>query len=131
MPVVAIVLAPALMRLYPARWSTFPWTALAADANAVAPMDYWTSYTPAPRCAAGDAHYCAYQYTRDNVLLARQYTGLPVQVIGGSGDTVTAAQVSGYARAARETAAAGRSFFDYRSTKPAFWPYLEQLKETP
>ena len=128
MPLAAIVLPPVFMRLYPDRWSTFPWPALAANANAVAPMDYWTSYTPAPRCAAGQAQYCAYQYTRDNVLLSRQYTGLPVHVIGGSGDTVTPAQLANYVRAARETGAAGGGFFDYRTTKPAFWPYLEQLK---
>jgi hypothetical protein len=126
-PFVAIVLPPVLMKLYPDRWATFPWSALGVDANAVAPMSYWTSFTPAPRCAAGDPQYCAYQYTRDNVLLSRQYTGLPVHVIGGSGDTVTAAQVADYARAARETAAAGGSFYDYRTTKPGFWPYLEQL----
>jgi hypothetical protein len=126
-PLVAIVLPPVLMRLFPDRWGTFPWRALAANADAVAPMGYWTSYTPAPRCAAGDPQYCAYQYTRDNVLLARQYTGLPVQIIGGSGDTVTLAQVADYARAARETAAAGGSFYDYLATKPGFWAYLAQL----
>lgn len=126
-PVAAIVLPPVLMRLYPDRWATFPWSALAADANAVAPMSYWTSYTPAPRCAAGDPQYCAYQYTRDNVLLSRQYTGLPVHVIGGSGDAATLAQVTDYVRAARETTAAGGSFYDYRTTKPAFWPLLQQL----
>jgi hypothetical protein len=126
-PLVAIVLPPVLMRLYPDRWGTFPWAALGASANAIAPMSYWTSYTPAPRCAAGDPQYCAYQYSRDNVLLSRQYTGLPVHVIGGSGDTATLAQVADYARAARETAAAGGSFYDYRTTKPEFWPYLGQL----
>jgi len=128
LPVVAIVLPPVLMRLYPDRWSTFPWAALIADANSVAPMSYWTSYTPAPRCAAGDPQYCASQYTRDNVLLSRQYTGLPVHVIGGSGDIATLAQVADYVRAARETAAAGGSFYDYLSTKPEFWPYLQQLR---
>jgi hypothetical protein len=126
-PLAAIVLPPVFMRLYPDRWSTFPWSALAADANAVAPMDYWTSYTAAKNCTAGDAQYCAYQYTRDNVLLSRQYTGLPVHVIGGSGDTVTVAQIADYVRAAHETAAAGGSFYDYQTTKPEFWPYLQQL----
>jgi hypothetical protein len=127
LPVVAIVLPPLLMRLYPDKWSTFPWSTVAADADAVASMSYWTSYTPAPRCAAGDLQYCAYQYTRDNVLLSRQYTGLPVHVIGGAGDAATLAQVSDYVRAARETSAAGGSFYDYRTTKPGFWPYLQQL----
>jgi len=127
LPVVAIVLPPLLMRLYPDKWATFPWPAVTADANAVAPMSYWTSYTPAPRCAAGDQQYCAYLYTRDNVLLSRQYTGLPVHVIGGAGDTATLAGVSDYVRAARETSTAGGSFYDYQTTKPEFWPYLQQL----
>jgi len=126
-PVVAIVLPPLLMQLYPDKWSTFPWSAVAADANAVAPMSYWTSFTPAPRCAAGDLQYCAYEYTRDNVLLSRQDTGLPVHVIGGSGDAATTAEVADYVRAAGETSAAGGSFYDYLTTKPEFWPYLEQL----
>jgi hypothetical protein len=127
-PVVAIVLPPVLMKLYPDRWATFPWSAVGANANAVAPMSYWTSYTPAPRCAAGDLQYCAYQYTRDNVLLSRQYTALPVHVIGGVGDAATAAQVSDYVRAAQETAAGGGGLYDYSTTKPEFWPYLEQLQ---
>jgi len=128
-PVVAIVLPPVLMRGWPdpSRWAAFPWPAVGAYANAVAPMSYWTSYTPASRCAAGSQQYCAYQYTRDNVLLSRQLTGLPVHVIGGSGDQATLAQVSDYLRAARESAPAGGSFYDYRTTKPEFWPYLEQL----
>jgi hypothetical protein len=127
LPVVAIPLPPVLMRLYPDRFATFPWSAVGANANAVAPMSYWTSSTPAPRCAAGDQQYCAYQYSRDNVLLSRQLTGLPVHVIGGVGDVATVAQVADYVRAARETAAAGGSLYDYRTTQPGFWTYLEQL----
>jgi hypothetical protein len=128
-PVAAIVLPPVLMRAWPdpGRWAGFPWPAVAGYADAVAPMSYWTSYTPASRCAAGDTQYCPYQYTRGNVLLSRQLTGLPVHVIGGAGDPATPAQVSDYVRAARETTAAGGSFYDYRTTKPGFWPYLDQL----
>jgi Repeat of unknown function (DUF346) len=128
-PVAAIVLPPVLMRGWPdpSRWATFPWPAVGAYADAVAPMSYWTSYTPASRCAAGDQQYCAYQYTRDNILLSRQRTGLPAHVIGGAGDPATVAQVADFARAARQSTAAGGSFYDYRTTKPEFWPYLEQL----
>jgi len=128
LPVVAIPLPPVLMQGWPdpSRWATFPWSAIGANANAVAPMSYWTSSTPAARCPT-DPQYCAYQYSRDNVLLSRQYTGLPVHVIGGSGSTATVAQVADYVRAARETAAAGGSFYDYLTTQPAFWTYLEQL----
>jgi hypothetical protein len=69
----------------------------------------------------------AYQYTRDNVLLSRQLTGLPVHVAGGVGDTATLNQVSDYVRAARDSAAAGGSLYDYLTTKVEVWPYLEQL----
>src|SRR5215831_9990247 len=129
LPVVAIVLPPVLMQGWPdpSRWATFPWSAIGANANAVAPESYWTSFTAANRCAAGDPQYCAKQYTHDNVLLSRQYTGLPVHVIGGVGDTATVAQVADYVGAARETAPAGGSLYDYRTTKPGFWPYLQQL----
>jgi hypothetical protein len=129
LPVVAIVLPPVLMRAWPdpSRWATFPWPTVGADANAVAPMSYWTSYTAAKNCTAGDAQFCAYQYSHDNVTLSSQLTGLPVHVIGGVGDQATVAEVSDYVRAARETGAAGGSLYDYRTTKAGFWPYLEQL----
>jgi hypothetical protein len=128
-PAAAIVLPPVLMRGWPdpSRWATCPWPAVGTYADAVASMSYRTSYIPASRCASGDQQYCAYQYTRDNVLLSRQLTGLPVHVIGGAGDPATLAQVSGYVRAARESTAAGGSFYDYRTAKPEFWPYLDQL----
>jgi hypothetical protein len=129
LPIAAIVLPPVLMQNWPdpSRWATFPWAAIRADANAVAPMSYWTSYTPAQRCTAGVTQFCAYQYTRDNVLLSRQITGLPVHVIGGAGSDATLTQVSDYVQAARETAASGGSFYDYQTTEAEFWPHLEQL----
>lgn len=61
------------------------------------------------------------------MLLSRQLTGLPVHVIGGAGSDATVAHVSGCVQAARETAAAGGSFYDYQTTKAEFWPYLEQM----
>jgi hypothetical protein len=128
-PIGAIAFPPVLMRGWPdpARWATFPWSTVGRYADSAVPMSYWTSFTPASRCTAGDPQYCAYRYTRDNVLLSRQLTGLPVHVIGGVGDTATVSQVADYVRAARETAAAGGSLYDYRTTQAAFWPYLEQF----
>ena len=129
LPVVAIVLPPVLMRAWPdpSRWAAFPWSTVGADANAVAPMSYWTSYTAAKNCAAGQPQFCASQYTHDNVLLSGQLTGLPVHVIGGVGDQATVADVAGFVAAARATSAAGGSLYDYRTTTAGFWPYLEQL----
>jgi hypothetical protein len=43
------------------------------------------------------------------------------------GDTATVAQASDYFRATVDAAASGGSLYDYRTTKPEFWPYLEQL----
>ena len=122
-PVVAIVLPPVLMRLYPDRWAAFPWSALAAEANAVAPMSYWTSYTPRPAVRPGP-QYCAYQYTRDDVLLSRQHTSLPVHVIGGSGEAATPAQVADYVRAARETAAPAAASTTTGQRSPGSGPTL-------
>ncbi len=127
LPVVAIVLPPVFQRAYPSRWATFPWSTIGADANAVAPMSYWTSYTAAKNCAAGQQQFCVSQYTHDNVVLSGQLTGLPVHVIGGVGDQATVAEVSGFVGAARATNAVGGSLYDYRTTKAGYWPYLEQL----
>jgi hypothetical protein len=128
-PVAAIVLPPVLQNGWPDpnRFARFPWAAVTRYADGVLPMSYWTSFTPANRCAAGDPQYCAYRYTRDNVLLSRQLTGLPVHVIGGVGDRATLAEVSDYVRASHDGAAAGGSLYDYRTTTAGFWPYLEQL----
>jgi hypothetical protein len=129
LPILTIVLPPVLIQNWPDpnRFATFPWSGIGADANAVAPMSYWTSYTPSRRCTAGDQQYCAYQYTRDNVLLSNNLTGLQVHVIGGAGQAAALSEVSDYVRAARETAAAGGGFYDYPTTRAAFWPYLGQL----
>ncbi len=129
LPVAAIVLPPVLMRAWPdpSRWAAFPWSAVSADANAVALMSYWTSYTAATKCAAGGAQFCAYQYSHDNMVLSSQLTGLPVHVIGGVGDQASVPDVSDYVRAALGSGAAGGSLYDYRTTAPEFWPYLEQL----
>ena len=64
-------------------------------------------------------------YTRDNVLLSRQLTGLPVHAIGGVGDATTLAQLSDYDRAVRDTGSIGVSLYDYRTTTSAMWPILQ------
>jgi hypothetical protein len=127
LPIAAIPLPPVLMRGWPDpdRWATFPWATIGRLADGMLPQSYWTSFTPANRCAAGDPQYCAYRYTRDNVLLSRQLTRLPVHAVGGVGDTTTLTQLSDYARAARETGSIGVSLYDYRTTTAAMWPILQ------
>ena len=129
LPIAAITLPPVLMDGWPdtTRWATFPWGTIGRLADSILPESYWTSFTPRTRCAAGDPLYCVNTYTRENVVRSRARTGLPVHAIGGVGDTATTAQVSDFVRAARETGAIGGSLYDYRTTSPAFWPYLQQF----
>jgi hypothetical protein len=126
LPIAAIPLPPVLMRGWsnPDRWATFPWSTIGRLADGMLPQSYWTSFTPASRCPT-DPQYCAYRYTRDNVLLSRQLTGLPVHAIGGVGDMTTLTQLSDYVRAARETGSIGVSLYDYRTTTAAMWPILQ------
>jgi hypothetical protein len=126
LPIAAIPLPPVLMRGWsdPDRWATFPWATIGRLADGMLPQSYWTSFTPANRCPT-DPQYCAYRYTRDNVLLSRQLTGLPVHAIGGVGDMTTLMQLSDYVRAARETGSIGVSLYDYRTTTAAMWPILQ------
>jgi hypothetical protein len=122
-PVGAIVPAPLGMALNPPIWAGFPWSEVGRHADVVQPMSYW-SYRQ--DCPANPLH-CPYQYTRGNTSGVASRTGLPVHVIGGVGDRVTAAGVNDYVDGALDEHAYGGSLYDYRTTAPAFWPELERL----
>ncbi len=124
-PVGAIVPAPGGMALNPTAWAGFPWGAVGRYADVVQPMSYWSYRRD---CSAVPAH-CPYQYTTGNVAAAARSTGLPVHVIGGVGDAVTAAGVADFVRGARDARAYGGSLYDYLTTAPAFWPSLAQLDQ--
>jgi hypothetical protein len=122
-PVGAIVPAPVGMALYAARWVGFPWRGIAADADVVQTMGYW-SYRGGCRAGRGN---CPYPYTTANLAEAARLTGLPVHAVGGVADAVSAADVAEFARAARDAGAVGASLYDYATTVPGFWPSLERL----
>ncbi|HEY2957921.1 MAG TPA: hypothetical protein VGM21_06890 [Actinomycetota bacterium] len=122
-PIGAIVPAPLGMALYAARWAGFPWRSIAADADVVQTMGYW-SYREGCRSGPGN---CPYAYTSGNLADAARLTGLPVHAIGGVADAVSAADVAEFVRAARDGRAVGASLYDYATTQPAFWPSLERL----
>jgi hypothetical protein len=122
-PVGAIVPAPLGMALNPTAWAGFPWPEIGRHADVVLPMSYW-SYRH--DCPANPLH-CPYRYTRGNAAEVARRTGLPVHVIGGVGDQVTAAGVHDFVDGAVDERAYGGSLYDYRTTAPAFWPDLERL----
>lgn len=124
-PIGAIVPAPRGMARYAARWAGFPWRSIARHADVVQTMGYW-SYRRGCRGGLGN---CPYPYTTANLADAARLTGLPVHVIGGVADAVTAADVAEFVRAARDARAVGASLYDYATTVPAFWPSLEQLDQ--
>jgi hypothetical protein len=130
-PIGAIVLSPVAMAFYPPAWEGFPWGTISQKSNVVLPMAYWSyrkncSSTP-KRCCQNNVNFCAYTYTRNNVTESRRLTGLPVHVIGGVANNITAQEVSDFVRGARETAAFGGSLYDYRTTQPTFWGHLGRL----
>lgn len=122
-PVGAIVPAPLGMALNPPAWAGFPWSAIGRHADVVLPMSYWSYRRD---CPANPLH-CPYQYTRGNTAEVARRTGLPVHVIGGVGDEVTAAGVNDFVDGAVDERAYGGSLYDYRTTAPAFWADLERL----
>jgi hypothetical protein len=121
----------------PESWfaSRYPWPALAASWNAVAPMAYWRqmesrSFTPAE----------VYAYTRRNVAKVRALAGrpdLPVEMLGQlfemgrplllGPDPPTAGEIEAAATAARNAGAVGISFFDWTRATPSHWEALGRL----
>ena len=85
-------------------------------------MGYWSYRTD---CSTNPQH-CPYGYTLGNITEARTRTsGLPVHIIGGIADQVTAQGVADFIRAAHDAKAYGASLYDYRTTtNPNFWTIL-------
>jgi hypothetical protein len=121
--IAAITPAPLAMELSPSTWNGFPWAAIGDRAHIVMPMAYWSYRTD---CASRSDH-CPYGYTTGNVADAHSFTGLPVHVIGGVGDSVSTSEVSQFVNGALASVAYGGSLYDYRTTASTFWPYLEKL----
>ncbi len=110
----------------------YPWPALAASWNAVAPMAYWRQmegrpFTPAEVGA----------YTRRAVAGVRALAGrpdLPVEMLGQlfemgrprllGPDPPTPGEIEAAAIAAREAGAVGISFFDWTRATPDHWEAL-------
>jgi hypothetical protein len=128
-PVGAITFSPQDMDRWHAGWDGFPWSSVAFYANAALPMSYWSVSSNRSLCSGGNANYCPYGFTKQNVLRTRAYTSLPVHPIGGVANAITDAEVSAYVQAAKDTAAYGGGLYDYttQSAHPSYWTPLAGL----
>jgi hypothetical protein len=122
MPVGAIVYPPvAFDVLNPTLWPAFPWTELKPHVDVWLPMAYWTYRS------IDTPYRDAYRYVSENVERLRQHIAdadAPVHVIGGLAEDMTAADIDGMHRAAREQRSLGVSVYDFNTTSPDAWPLL-------
>ena len=104
-------------------WRPFPWQELAPLYDVWQPMGYWTDRRASSRWRD------AYTSTQGNVRLLRRnlgQPGAPVHPIGGIG-AATAAEASGFTRAAREEKALGGSLYDWPTTPGARYAELRRV----
>jgi hypothetical protein len=114
----------------------YPWPALAASWNAVAPMAYWRQMEG--RAFTPDE---VYAYTRRNLAQTRALVGradLPVEMLGQlfemgaprllGPDPPTPAEIAAAATAARDAGAVGISYFDWTRATPAQWQALASIE---
>jgi hypothetical protein len=103
----------------PRLWPRFPYRALGPSVDVWIPMTYWT-YRSAP-------YRDAFTYTDESIRRLRadlHDRGAAVAPLGGlAGDSVALDYV-GFARAARQDHAIGRSVFDAATTATTAWSYL-------
>ncbi len=121
-----IVLPPVVMEeVNPNYWPGFPWREIAPYYDVWQTMGYWTERK------ASSGWRDAYAYTMENVLRLRRNLGLPeaaVHPIGGIGNRTTAEDLTGFHRAAVESASMGGSLYDWRTTSASLWPGLRPFR---
>ena len=114
----------------------YPWAALPASWNAVAPMAYWRHMEERPFTPAE-----VYVYIQRNLAGVRALTGrpdLPVDMLGQlfelgrprllGPDPPTPGEVEAAVAAARDAGAVGISFFDWTRATPAHWETLASMR---
>jgi hypothetical protein len=122
MPVVAITPPPVGFSRHPTYWPGFPWHSLAARADAIATMGYWSySHDADPGT-----------YTRTVLQQTRSLVGrssYPIHVIGGLAADTTAAGAGSFCRSARSNGAIGASLYDLTSTPASLWAPLQACRK--
>lgn len=114
----------------------YPWAALVASWNVIAPMAYWRHMEERP--FRPDE---VYTYTQRNLAKVRALTGrpdVPVEMLGQfheqgrpnlfGPDAPTAGEIRAAADAARDGGAVGISFFDWTRATPGHWEALAAFR---
>ena len=118
-PLGAIIPSPVGLRKKTGFWNVFPYGSLAKTYDVLLPMAYYTYHGHGAAAASADAVA--------SMRILRAQPGcktIPVHLIGGLAGDSTAAEVSGFAHAARKTGCIGTSLYDWVGTSPAQWRQL-------
>jgi hypothetical protein len=125
-PLAIIPFNPRGLERHPRTWPNFPWTELAAVADAFAPMVYTGG--------AMKGFDATYGYVTRSLRLLREETGnpdVPIHLAGGVADRMTADELAGFAAAvADDGGTIGVSLYDWATTRAPAWRVLTSLTET-
>lgn len=125
-PVGAVVFAPqALSRYEPDTWPDFPWAEVAAEADLMVPMAYWTIY--ADEFPESDDPVA---YTGETLALLRSLVGpdTPIHSAGGLLGESDVDEVTAAVETARKAGAIGVSMYSWSGVKPG---QLVSMQEEP
>lgn len=125
-PVGAVVFAPqALSRYEPDTWPDFPWAEVAAEADLMVPMAYWTIY--AEEFPESDDPVA---YTAETLALLRSLVGpdTPIHSAGGLLGESDADEVTAAVETARKAGAIGVSMYSWSGVEPG---QLASMQEEP
>ncbi len=103
-------------------WPGFPYAEIAKLYDVIVPMDYFGAVDEAADKSG------AFRYTLDGIRLIREGSdrlSVPIHVIGGLAEDVTAPELRGFLKAARKGRAIGWSLYNFTTTGDADWAELE------
>jgi hypothetical protein len=126
-PLASIPPPPLQMAVAPASWAGFPWRSLAHSSSEIMLMSYWSFRLGCPQKPV----FCAYEFTRSNVLLTRQLTSnrVPIHIIGGVADRISGSALKAFIQGAIDAGADGASIYDVATTKRGWWVALRALSQ--
>ncbi|MEX0991731.1 MAG: hypothetical protein WD004_05610 [Actinomycetota bacterium] len=103
-------------------WPGFPYAEIAMLYDVIVPMDYFGAVDEAADKSG------AFRYTLDGIRLIREGSdrlSVPIHVIGGLAEDVTAPELRGFLKAAHRGRAIGWSLYNFTTTGDADWAELE------
>ncbi|CCM62171.1 MAG: hypothetical protein GX471_10250 [Candidatus Microthrix parvicella] len=115
-PIGAVVFAPqALDRYEPNTWPNFPWAEVAAEADVMVPMAYWTIYRDEFPDSADPV-----AYTNETLMLLRDRVGpdVPIHSAGGLLQDSGTDEVTAAVEAAEQAGVIGVSMYSWSGVKP-------------